>query len=411
MSLRDLFARQPTPERFARLMMQRLKQAGETRKIEFDAEKFSLRCERSERESFLHNAFAEYNRADREGRERIVHVFLSAWFTTAMELPRDLDMARADLLVALRDRSYFEIDVPLHTDDNTISQRVIYQEVAGCLAAAPVYDLPTAIRSLDGDDLDRWGISLYEAIEIAMENLAAMTDHYAQIGEVFAFAYGDGHDASRLLLTDRIESFDIAGRPIAMIPNRELLLVADSHDDAALGQMLDVATEAIEHERRITGRAFELVAGAWQPWLPKVDHPHYERFAKLSMQSIGDDYARQQSLLERRFAREQVDQFIATFNAVQEERTGEVKSFAIWTEGVDTLLPKVDRLLLVTGVEEKSPRVVAAGSWESVQREAGYLMHEEPFYPPRYRVMDFPATDELDRIGIAEWAVRMKSKD
>jgi hypothetical protein len=401
MPIRDYFQRRMTPDRFADLLMSRLKKAGERRPIAYDRERFSLKCEETDRESF-----AEFGREDKQGRERVVRVFLSAWFTTSMELPRELDMARADLLVAVRDRSYFEIDVPLHTSDTSVSKRVIYQEVAGCLAAAPVYDLPTAIRSLDSEDLERWGITLYEAIEIALENLAGMTDHYAKIGDVFAFAYGDGHDASRLLLTDRIESFEVVGQPIAMVPQRELLLVADSHDDKALGQMLDVATEAIDHERRITGRAFQLVSGQWQPWLPEVDHPHYERFARLAMQSIGDDYARQQKLLERQLAREGANQFVATFNAVRDDVSGQVSSFAVWTEGVDTLLPRVDRLLLVAAGADKSMQVVAAAQWQRVVDEVGYLLHEERVYPARFRAMDFPSADELQRIGIADWARR-----
>ena len=55
----------------------------------------------------------------------------------------------------------------------------------------------------------------------------------------------DGYDASRLLLSDLVRQFEVRGEMIAMVPNREDLLITGSEDEDGLRGMLSLAAEAL----------------------------------------------------------------------------------------------------------------------------------------------------------------------
>ena len=77
------------------------------------------------------------------------------------------------------------------------------------------------MRSLSQEDLDSWGVSFNEALEIAKKNLLALPVKFRgpQSGEGrFVLATGDSYDASRSVFTDSIRCLPVKGAHIAMIP-------------------------------------------------------------------------------------------------------------------------------------------------------------------------------------------------
>lgn len=67
------------------------------------------------------------------------------------------------------------------------------------MVASLVYDLPETMRSISKEDLSNWGVTYYEALEIARENLEQTPYVIAQIGEgCYASSTGDNYDACRL---------------------------------------------------------------------------------------------------------------------------------------------------------------------------------------------------------------------
>ena len=153
-----------------------------------------------------------------------------------------------------------------------------------------------------------------------MENLSSLPAKFIgpQSGEgVYLSATGDSYDASRLLLTDIIRQFKVKGDPIAMIPNRENLVVVGSEDAEGLAGMLKMAAEALEQPRPISGIALRLDGDEWTPWLPDVSHPLYKDFQRLHLQSLGQDYAQQKDLLDKLHEKNGEDIFVATFSAIE----------------------------------------------------------------------------------------------
>jgi len=110
-------------------------------------------------------------------------------------------------------------------------------------------------------------------------------------------------------------------------------------------------------------------------------------------------YADQKQLLEDLYARQAVDVFVASHQLI-EDSTGALKSIGIWTEGVATVLPHAD-LLLLQEFDEKSKSVVrrVIAPFAEVQRQMPrQLQVVEGLDPPRFRTRGFPGQDVWQRL-------------
>ena len=86
---------------------------------------------------------------------------------------------------------------------------------------------------------------------------------------------GDCYDASRLLLLDTIRQFRVKGDYIAMVPNRDTLIVTGAEDADGLKAMVGLAKDAVQKPRHLwlslasrRRRVGALDAGCCPPQLP-----------------------------------------------------------------------------------------------------------------------------------------------
>jgi uncharacterized protein YtpQ (UPF0354 family) len=397
MKLFDKLFGPPSKDKFAQLMMDAIQKAGETGEITYEQEEFRLRGE-DENGSiiFLGNVYEEYCAAQAEQREKILKLCVRNWFGHLREMPEEFEDVKPDLLPVVRARSYFEL-TRLQMEVEGHEAAISPHEVLGeHFAVGLVYDLPDSMRSIPQQVLDGWGVSFYEALEAARQNLTELKHGFIgpESGQgVYLSASKDSYDASRLILTDLIRQFRVKGDPIAMIPNRDTLIVVGSEDEAGLTAMLSLAKEALKKPRPISGIALRLEGDEWTPWLPDPSHPQYAEFRQLQLQSRGQDYAEQKALLDKLHEKNGVDVFVASYSALQDKK-GRVLSYAVWPEGPVALLPQTD---LVAFMREGHDPVMA--DLDRVLTEVGHLMEPQEMYPPRYLVKEFPTEEELALIG------------
>ncbi len=291
---------------FAKLMMDRIRQTGEKGKIVYDSKEFSLRGEgKTYAAMFLANAYQEYCAAPLADRNRVARHYVRNWFGASKEMPQDFEDAKPDLLPVVRSRSHFEIN-NLEVVDG-LSLNWPYEILGEHFGVGIVYDLPEAMRSISQGSLDAWGVTFYEALEAAMENLLSMPAKFIGPGDgegVYLSATGDNYDASRLVIKDAIRRFRVKGDHIAMIPNRENLIVVGSEDVEGLAGMVKLAAKAMKEPRPISGIALRLDGDDWTPWMPAEDHPSYKAFQELQLQSFGQDYAQQKTMLDKLYEKE-----------------------------------------------------------------------------------------------------------
>jgi hypothetical protein len=346
----------------------------------------------------LGNAYKEYCAAEGEHRERVLRHWVRNWFSVLRDMPEDFEDVKPDLLPIVRSRAHFELNQLRSMVESGTLLSWPYVPLGEHFGVALVYDLPDAMRSIPQANLDAWGLTLYEVLEVARENLATLPAKFIgpQSGEgVYLSATGDNYDASRILAPELIGQFQLKGDPVAMIANRDNLIVAGADDATGLEAMLNLTAEALQQLRPISSVALRFDGEEWTPWLPDAAHPLYKQFRKFFFDTVGRDYAEQKELLDRLHAKTGESDFVATFNVVQDPR-GRLLSYAVWTERVVSQLPQTD--MVVFGRLEGEPAMVP---WSAAMEEVGHLLEPLDIYPPRYRVREFPSADQLAAMGTA----------
>jgi hypothetical protein len=393
-----LFNRPMSQDDFAKLVSKRLRASGEIGPIEYDPKQFRL-CKSTDHAFFLHNTYQRHLRLPKSEHEALIRSFLTMWHTAGLAPPKVFNDAKADLLPALRARAYLEIDIHRISETFHSEVDVPFQVIGDHLAVSLVYDLPQSMMSVNSKLLDKWGVSFYEAMEVAKQNLHENTRQFAKIGDLYAVVSGDSYDASRLVLKDFIQSMEVSGDKIAMVPNREALYVCGSEDAEGLAMMAHLTKENVQHERNISGMAFRLAGDEWETWLPPEDHPSYQAFHELHVHSLARTYAEQKDLFDKRHEREKTDIFVATYSAMQ-NKTGRIASYCMWSEGVDSLLPKTDQIFFFKPQAPEDKQLAARAEWDHVRRIVGELLEPQDTYPERWRVREFPSEAMIDQIGM-----------
>ena len=375
---------------FARLMLDRIQQAGERGRIVYQPEHFRLHHEVNNVNMSLGNVYAEYGAAAGRSRERIVKHWVRVWFSLSRELPEEFEDAKPDLLPLVKSRSDFELAGP-DLGSGVISP---YEVLGEHFGVGIVYDQPESMCEIAQVKLDAWGITFHDGLTVATENLQTLPARFieSQPG-VYLSRTGDNYDACRLLLTDAIRQLPVQGDRIAMIPNRDNLIIAGSDDVASLTRMAELAIETLRDPRQISTIALRLDGEVWTQWLPPSSHPAYKQFRQLYLRSVSQDYAQQQRVLERMHARNGQDIFVATFSTLQTPK-GNVFSYSAWTTHENSMLPKTDKVALLRRGED--PLSV---EWQKMVDVLGDRMVPLDIYPPRYHVRTSPPEEQLAELA------------
>jgi hypothetical protein len=394
----------PTRDSFARLVISGLRRAGEARKIHFDRELFCLRPDGDDVAVMnLSNLYGEFCAAAKATRPKLLKTIVRNWFADRRPVPEAFEDVHPDLLPAVRSRAYFEFAaLQVNLDEEYKSPDCPQQVLADHLSIGLVYDLPDSMRAVVRQDLENWDVTFYEALEAACANLRQKEDpvFISPHEGVYLSATGDNYDASRMILTDMLHQFDVKGDLVAMVPNRDTFIVTGSRNLPGLKIMVARARQAATEPRPISTFAFQLADDEWREWAPPDDHPLHHDFAILRLQSLGQQYGEQKELLDARYHKNEQDVFVATFSGAENAQTGHVTSYCVWSDGIDSLLPKTDRVYFFRP-DSQQGKIIAVSDWDAVSRIAGPLMELQDMYPARYRVRSFPSEAQLRQLASA----------
>lgn len=392
----------PTSKKFGALFIEELRRAGVTDPLTYDPEGDRVIFGRAEDSHSINLGafYREYVALPKSARAKHLAERARLFAVKDRPLPDDIDEARGHLCPKLWPRAALEktrLQVQIDGGDPTQLDIPDY-EIGSHLTASIVYDLPDMVMSVNREQLDKWGLSYYEALEIARTNLEQSPCKVAEIGTgCYALTTGDSYDASRLLLPRLIQQFKVDGDCIAMAPSRDLLLVCGSEDSAGLKIMADLGLEATrEHPRLLVPIPLRLEGDHWIEWRPAPIHVLAGAFRELELQFLHQEYGDQQSLLNRLYEKTQTDVFVATYS-VRKNDDGRYLVCAAWTKSVPTLLPRTDVIFFVSDKD-----VVARATWETVEKVVGRLMQPTDLYPERVKVEQFPSDEQLQALGMAE---------
>ncbi len=398
MGLINPFRKPPSEDRFAQRLLKALRAAGDPREARYLPEKFQIRFSEQGRDAGVANLRNFYNEhcllPPGERKKHLKHI-ARGLLTYLKKIPADFQDVSPDLRPIVRTRSYFEFLQLQSEIEGHDPPRIPHHDVGDHLIAALVYDLPESMQSVNQEQLEEWDVSYYESLEIARRNLEETDFALASIGSrVYISVTGDNYDASRLLLTDLIGDLDVSGQPVAIVPNRDTLIITGSEDDQGLALMADFAEDALAAPRPMSAIPMVLKEGEWQGWRPASDHPLFHRFHSLEVKSLASEYAEQKGLLETLFRQRKLDRSVASYSAVEQENHGSF-SFCLWSQGVETFLPVTQKIIFY----QEGSQQLWGGEWDHVLQVVGELMQPVDLYPLRYHVQEFPSPSQLDEIG------------
>jgi hypothetical protein len=393
----------PTEAKFAQIFIDELQRAGEQRTVTYDADEFQLVITDGGDQNGiinLRNFYNEFCSLSPADRKRYLPETIQAILAPREDLPEDFEEVKPHLRpkiwaragiehtnVQARIRGGQKLDMPQY-------------EVGSHLLASIVYDLPRSVRSISPEELESWNASYYEALEVARQNLLEANLQYAKVGDgLYISAVGDSYDASRILLTEFIRSLEVQGDVVAMVPNRDMLLVAGTDDDEALEAMVALAEQAVEGPRPLCSTPLRLSGEEWVDWMPSRGHQLYDRFRVLELKYLYQEYAQQKEMLDKLYEQQGIDRHVATFTAASDQNGDNVFSYSVWTEGIETLLPQTERVMFLRPGNEENSHIVASAPWHKVEKFAGHLMSDVDLYPKRYLVTEFPSEAELGKLG------------
>ncbi|MFO1023209.1 MAG: DUF1444 family protein [Planctomycetales bacterium] len=395
----------PSRDAFAAIVLKCLRQVGDDRVGVYDKAESRLVFTRDGKEAgsmSLPNLHLEYCNLPRNMRNKWLRQVMVG-MANPMEIPEDFEDVKPDLYPSVRTRStlaFMALDAELR-GEGALDVPVL--PLSDHLETILVYDLPSTVQFVAADHLEKWGVTLYEAYEVALQNLK---EKPANVGVaknkddrelLYLISNGDSFDATRMLDLAKISRMTFSGLPVALPITRDCLMITGSEDEEGLALMLAYATQDQSSPRPISRFLHILMDDDWQTWSPPETSPSFEGFRMLSLGERYGDYEEQKRLLDLLHEKQDVDVFAATF--MTREHEGKTVSFGVWTENMPIWLPETEYIGFLT--REKD--LVGFVPWDRARKVLGSKMECLPYHPPRWLVNGFPSEQEFAELKPEVW--------
>lgn len=402
-ALLDKVLNRPLDEHgFARKMIEAARSAGYREPLDYLPDEFRLR--HGDGAYFnLHNAFRDYRNAERPKKSAVIEGYVATLLRSRDKASRSLDEVRPLLRPVIRNLAMLE-EVRLHhlrSEAGAGGYEVVHRALGRDCVILLAIDHPESTSTLTKGPEQSWGISMDEALTIAQDNLRASTAEAFEeiVPGLYIGRWNDGYEVSRALLPDVLQRAPIKGQPVFMIPTNDVLLVAGDRDEPALRQMVELSFKAQESGRAVSSQMFtyqdqRVVA------FKSTDEALLARLATLDHLLLQGAYHAQKELLDKIHEERSEDLFVASYMLYElADSGGRTFSMCSWTQTVDSLLPRTDRVALVElgpdGVS--NTRLV---EWAELEGKAGTLLEQVSLYPPRYRTLGFPSKAQLGQMAV-----------
>lgn len=254
-------------------------------------------------------------------------------------------------------------------------------------------DLPEAPTIVTTEHTDRWGVSSAEVFAAGRANIAALHPVVTQevgAGGIFRDTDCRSYIGSAVLTPGWLAAFTPppGTRTIAFIPTEDTLIVG--YDDPEHGAQFFEAAEQLycDSEHPVSPQAFIECAGQVVSFDNCGLHPLRGRALRARSYESERVHNEQAEFLTRMYQDQQVVCHVAPVHLVD---VGERTSTAtVWSQGVVADLPAVDYVFFAGSAGERF-----AVAFPVVVNIVG-LLPSSGFFPPRYRVTDWPQPDVLD---------------
>lgn len=255
-----------------------------------------------------------------------------------------------------------------------------------------------------------WGVTLPDALLHALRNSARLAPPVSDDGgRTFHIDAGDDHESSRLAIPGFLAAFDgvVDGHPVAIIPSRSQLWITGDEDPARLAELAELARQEYRASNRAISPAIYTAdaTGEVVPFQVPPSHPAYHAVRLGHVELAVHEYGVQQADLDEHHAHDGVDLFVAGLNGLVRD-DGLAVTWALWGDGIDTLLPAADLICLEprarTGRRRRGDVEGCFVPFGRAQTILGDALVPAPGYrPARYHVCAHPTGAVLDELRAA----------
>jgi hypothetical protein len=325
----------------------------------------------------LGNLYLDWRRAPRSERSGRVE----RWVDALLQTPT-LDLDPAEALPRLR-AVVRSLDMFQHMQ-SAEDQPVLWPLVED-VAIGIVIDYPDATHYLMQSMLPKLELTADEARTRGLAQLRDATPpRPTDFGDgIWGSDLGDSYDASRVLLTDWLQRTDITGPPVIMFPDRGALMLCGRHDQSAQRRLLVLSRQRLgEEAHTISPRLWTLDEADQLVVFEPADTELRQFAVRIEREDRLNAYGRQVQGLQRRLGD---DIYVALISPGSIPSAGGETSYAVWSEGVPTLLPRAEVVVLV---EQGGAQTIV--SWAALLAHAGERLTLTEHQPPRWSTGDFP---------------------
>ncbi|MBP2321194.1 uncharacterized protein YtpQ (UPF0354 family) [Kibdelosporangium banguiense] len=335
---------------------------------------------------FLGNLFAEVQHLSAGERREAVQQFVAAMFAQPDE-PESWEAAAPRLRPVLRTSSYAQAG---QVGGITVASRPSLRHLVEML----VIDHEHRMSLVNSDSLEQWGVTFDEAYQRGAQNLMVEGTHLARLDNgVLAVASEDTYESSRLVVPGWLAGLgeELGILPVAVVPSRDMMLIADGRDNAAVLWILEEGMKIFaDHPRWLSPVPYKADEdGDIVAWRPEEGHPAFDavRLAERTLETF--EYREQKNRLEKLFRQAGEDLLVGDYEV---ETEGTARSVTTWPRSADALLPYADEI--VFPAESGSFRI----AWTSAARLLSDEWEEAPTTPPRRRTLRWPDEETLARL-------------
>jgi uncharacterized protein YtpQ (UPF0354 family) len=397
MGLLDRFKKLPSQLQFSEIASKALKNTGIHNHIEYDRENFLLRLgEQGEQRWYLTNVYNEYCNAKPSERAAILDRYVQSILDMEKSaIPDDYEAAKDKLYPGIRESAELEyLRLRAKYDGEPLHDTAI-KPLTDELAKVVTYDSGKNLSFLSADVLKEWDIPYNEVFDQALDNLRRISSEPFQLLQpgLFISPWEDDHDASRLLLPELFYRLELNGKPVASIPSRGVLLVTGADDEAGLAKLAELTFQVLEDvQKPLSGFVVMLENQQWISF-PNRGRPMDLPVVNLVKRWAARNYDEQKSNLEHFFEKQGIDIFVASVLLMEKKEGGEISTISVWSEGVDTLLPKTELIVIR---KETDHQILVP--WSTAVTIIGDYLEPTDDSPIRYRIQGFPTEEQFSRL-------------
>jgi hypothetical protein len=374
------------------------------RSLTFDAASHALRG--SNAFFSTTNVYQEWLRIDPADRADAIKRLAASMSSLDTDTPKTATEVHDKLRPAVRAVSYFDpaqlkklgSGAGSAVDTTTIP----YVMIGEGAAAAVAIDRDDSTAIATNKDLADWKLSIDQALAIGTANLRTTGAHFEQLEPgLWTAKTGDSYDASRILLVDDIAALGLSGGAVAMIPNRETLLLAGAKDPKALLAMAAHAEAVAGAPRPIHTAPLCLNGRAWRDCIPDATAEVQQRFELLAAQGWISLYDDDHDAYQKQLGDDGL--FVAHLKGTHQPG-GKTITFTTWTKTVPTALPKAGYIAFVVlegDAGHEKGRSLGIAPWDRVMRVVGSHLKETGHMPHYWGTGDyFPTHAELEQLAL-----------